>query len=79
MVQGVFLRVVTPCNLRGGYQRTGELHLQGRSNGSYYDAFRMAHLHPSYLGTDNGYSNFLPNILIYSGITRYMGEGGGAG
>ena len=74
------LRVVTPCSLGGGYQRTGGtscFHLQGRSSGNDYAAFKMAHLHPRYLGTDNGYSFFLLSIRIYSGITHYIGGGGG--
>jgi hypothetical protein len=74
----VVLRVVTPCSLAGGYQRTGGtscLHLQGRSNGSDYAAFQMAHPHPRYLATDSGYSIFILGSRIYSGITHNTGEG----
>ena len=79
MVQRVVLRVVTLCSLGGGYQQTGGtscLHLQGRNIGSVYAAFKMAHPHPRYLGTDNGYSILLLNSRIYSGITHYLGGGG---
>jgi len=82
VVQRVVLRVVTPCSLGSGYQRTGGtscLHLQRRSNGSAYAAFTMAHLHPSYLHTYNRYSVFLSSIRIYSGITHCIGGDGGEG